>query len=178
MPRYQYIRTKDDVKFLVLYAMELLPRAVTFEDVVDLVTMCDDGFSWFELREAFDELCESGLLDAEARADEPVYRVNDRGREVGAAFVNRLPFSVRRLAQESALRVIRRIHRDAVITAESTAAGQADYPVTLGLEELFSLSLHAVSEEQAAIMTRNFKNHAEEIYLNVIQVLTKDYDEA
>ena len=99
MPRYQYIRTKDDVKFLVLYAMELLPRAVTFEDVVDLVTMCDDGFSWFELREAFDELCESGLLDAETRADEPVYRVNDRGREVGAAFVNRLPFSVRRLAQ-------------------------------------------------------------------------------
>ena len=177
MPRYQYIRTKEDVKFLVLYAMDLLPRAVTFEDVVDLVTMCDDGFSWFELRESFDELLASGLLDRSEGADEPRYQVNDRGREVGAAFVNRLPHTVRRAAQESALRVARRIHRDAVITAESSAAGRADYPVTLGLEELFSLSLHAVSEEQAAVMTRNFRAHAEAIYLDIVRALTRDYEE-
>ncbi len=177
MPRYQYIRTKEDIKFLVLYAMQLMPGAVTFEDVVDLVTMCDDGFTWFELREAFDELIESALLTAEQSEEEPHYRVAPAGREVSDAFISRLPHSVRRLAQESALRVIRRIHRNAVITAEASVAGPADFPVELGLEELFTLSLHAVSEEQAAIMTRNFKNHAEEVYLSVIKALTREYDE-
>lgn len=177
MPRYQYIRTKEDIQFLVLYSLQLLPQAVTFEDIVDLVTMCDDGFSWFELREAFDELIRNDLLTIDSDGAEPRYQIGERGREVSAAFVGRLPHSVRRLAQESALRVVRRIHRDAVITAETYVAGPADYPVTLGLEELFTLSLHAVSEEQAAIMTRNFKNHAEEIYLNIVKALTKDYDE-
>ena len=177
MPRYQYIRTKEDIQFLVLYSLQLLPEAVTFEDVVDLVTMCDDGFGWFELREAFDELIRNDLLTIDSTSDEPRYQIGERGREVSAAFVGRLPHSVRRLAQESALRVIRRIHRDAVITTASSCAGPADFPVTLGLEELLTLSLHAVSEEQAAIMTRNFKNHAEEVYVGIIKALTKEYDE-
>lgn len=177
MPRYQYIRTKEDIQFLVLYSLQLLPEPVTFEDIVDLVTMCDDGFGWFELREAFDELIRNDLLDIDDTGAEPRYQIGDRGREVSAAFVGRLPHSVRRLAQESALRVIRRIHRDAVITAETSIAGPADYPVTLGLEKMFTLSLHAVSEEQAAIMTRNFKNHAEEVYLGIIKALTKEYEE-
>ena len=174
MPRYEYIRTKEDIKFLVLYAIDLLPCAVTFDDVVDLVTSCDDGFTWFELREAFEELTESGLLDRAEEPGEPRYIGNARGREVCAAFINRLPHSVRHLAQEAALRVTHRIHRDAVLTATFQAKGQADYPVQLELEQLFSLSLHAVSEEQAAIMVRNFKQHAEELYLYLVDVLTKE----
>ena len=53
MVRYGFIHTKEDIKFLVLFAMDLLPFPVTFETVVDLITWCDDGFGYFELSEAF-----------------------------------------------------------------------------------------------------------------------------
>ena len=43
MVRYGFIHTKEDIKFLVLFAMDLLPFPVTFETVVDLITWCDDG---------------------------------------------------------------------------------------------------------------------------------------
>ena len=47
MIRYVFIHTKEDIKFLVLFAMDLLPFPVTFETVVDLITWCDDGFGYF-----------------------------------------------------------------------------------------------------------------------------------
>ena len=56
MIRYGFIHTKEDIKFLVLFAMDLLPFPVTFETVVDLITWCDDGFGYFELSEAFYEM--------------------------------------------------------------------------------------------------------------------------
>ena len=63
MVRYGFIHTKEDIKFLVLFAMDLLPFPVTFETVVDLITWCDDGFGYFELSEAFYEMIPTGHID-------------------------------------------------------------------------------------------------------------------
>ena len=63
MIRYGFIHTKEDIKFLVLFAMDLLPFPVTFETVVDLITWCDDGFGYFELSEAFYEMIPTGHID-------------------------------------------------------------------------------------------------------------------
>ena len=49
MVRYGFIHTKEDIKFLVLFAMDLLPFPVSFSTIVDLTTWCDEGFGYFEL---------------------------------------------------------------------------------------------------------------------------------
>lgn len=36
MVRYGFIHTKEDIKFLVLFAMDLLPFPVSFSTIVDL----------------------------------------------------------------------------------------------------------------------------------------------
>ena len=56
MVRYGFIHTKEDIKFLVLFAMDLLPFPVSFSTIVDLTTWCDEGFGYFELSEAFYEM--------------------------------------------------------------------------------------------------------------------------
>ena len=38
MVRYGFIHTKEDIKFLVLFAMDLLPFPVSFSTIVDLTT--------------------------------------------------------------------------------------------------------------------------------------------
>ena len=45
MVRYGFIHTKEDIKFLVLFAMDLLPFPVSFSTIVDLTTWCDEGLS-------------------------------------------------------------------------------------------------------------------------------------
>ena len=60
MVRYGFIHTKEDIKFLVLFAMDLLPFPVSFSTIVDLTTWCDEGFGYFELSEAFYEMVPTG----------------------------------------------------------------------------------------------------------------------
>lgn len=119
MARYGFIKTKEDVKFLILYALCYLPEAATFETLLDVCTWCDDGFGWFEFKEAFDELVATGHIAVADPCADTTYRISDKGQEALAAFHNRLPYTVREAAQRSALRVVRQAHRNAVISTHS-----------------------------------------------------------
>ena len=44
MIRYGFIRTKDEIKFLILTCMTYLPVPVSFDSVVDICTWCVEGF--------------------------------------------------------------------------------------------------------------------------------------
>lgn len=178
MPRYGFIKTKEDVKFLILYALCYLPEAATFETLLDVCTWCDDGFGWFEFKEAFDELVESGHLSIVDDGPDTTYRINDKGHEALTAFHNRLPYTVREAAQRSALRVVRQAHRDAVISAHSQAVRPHDFVVHMEIDDVFSLEMHAVSSEQAALLEKTFRAHAEEIYQVLLHAMTKDYEAA
>lgn len=86
MIRYGFIHTKEDIKFLVLFAMDLLPFPVTFETVVDLITWCDDGFGYFELSEAFYEMIPTGHIDESIENGAKLYAITDKGREATRIF--------------------------------------------------------------------------------------------
>lgn len=176
MARYGFIKTKEDVKFLVLYALGYLPDPATFETIVDVCTWCDDGFGWFELKEAFEELVQTGHLTQADGTGDARYTVSDKGREALGAFENRLPYTVRESAQRSALRVVRQARRDAVVSAATTPVKENDFLVRMGIDEVFSLEMHAVSSEQAALLERTFRAHAEEIYQTLLHAMTRDYD--
>ena len=120
MARHGFIHTKEDIKFLVLFAMDLLPFPVSFSTIVDLTTWCDGGFGYFELSEAFYEMVPTGHIEEQKGEGEPLYRITDKGREATRVFEKQLPYPVREAAQRSALRVVRRIRRDAAIHTSVT----------------------------------------------------------
>ena len=111
MVRYGFIHTKEDIKFLVLFAMDLLPFPVSFSTIVDLTTWCDEGFGYFELSEA-----STRWSDRAHRGEYPTKENPVRHHERDASyphFEKQLPYPVREAAQRSALRVVRQIRRDA-----------------------------------------------------------------
>ena len=115
MIRYGFIRTKDEIKFLILTCMTYLPFPVSYDAIVDICTWCDDGFGYFELSEAFSELQDSKHVQKTETDGEEVFSITQKGRETADAFQNRLPYTVREAAELSALRVIRKIRRDAQV---------------------------------------------------------------
>ncbi len=131
MVRYGFIHTKEDIKFLVLFAMDLLPFPVTFETVVDLITWCDDGFGYFELSEAFYEMIPTGHIDESTENGVKHYTITEKGREATRIFEKQLPYPVREAAQRSALRVVRQIRRDAAIHTSVTEHGEHDLTVRM-----------------------------------------------
>ena len=79
MVRYGFIHTKEDIKFLVLFAMDLLPFPVSFSTIVDLTTWCDEGFGYFELSEAFYEMVPTGHIEEIPDEGETLYAITEKG---------------------------------------------------------------------------------------------------
>ena len=86
MVRYGFIHTKEDIKFLVLFAMDLLPFPVSFSTIVDLTTWCDEGFGYFELSEAFYEMVPTGHIEEIPDKGETLYAITEKGREATRIF--------------------------------------------------------------------------------------------
>lgn len=177
MTRFGFIRTKDEIKFLILTCMSYLPFAVSYDAVVDICTWCDDGFGYFELSEAFSELQDSGHIEKTEEDQIDVFSITQKGRDTAGAFQNRLPYTVREAAELSALRVIRKIRRDAQISVQIHQRDKEDYVVELSMQDVFSICMNVVSTSQASLLEHNFKNHAEDIYQELLAILTKNYDE-
>ncbi|MDO5141546.1 MAG: DUF4364 family protein [Eubacteriales bacterium] len=177
MVRYGFIHSKEDIKFLVLFAMDLLPFPVSFSTVVDLTTWCDGGFGYFELSEAFYELPQTGHIAAHQDGDgEPLYAITDKGREATRIFEKQLPFPVREAAQRSALRVVRQIRRDAAIRTAVTERAPNDLTVRMEMEQVFALEMEVVSRGQATMLERTFKAHAETIYQTLLHAMIDDHE--
>lgn len=174
MPRYGFIRTKEEIKFLALYAMDFLPFPVSFEAVVDITTWCDGGFGFFELKEAFDEMLHTGHICEQAPA---CYAITDKGREAAEIFAGQLPHSVREAAQRSALRVVQQIRRDAAISTSVRTLAEHDLLVNMDMEGVFSLQMHVVSQAQATLLERTFQKNAEKIYDVLLDAVTREYPE-
>lgn len=175
MVRYGFIRTKEEIKFLILYAMGFLSEPVTFEAVVDICTWCDDGFGYFELSEAFYDMVRTGHVSEDKSSGGPLYAITEKGRETSKLFEKKLPFSVREAAEKSALRVVRKMRRDAAIRTGVTENGPADLTVTLTMEDVFSINMNVVSRQQASILEKNFKQNAEKMYQILLNALIQDY---
>ncbi len=93
MARHGFIHAKEDIKFLILFAMDLLPFPVSFSTVVDLTTWCDEGFGYFELSEAFYEMIPTGHIEERKDGSGTLYRITDKGREAIRVFEKQLPLS-------------------------------------------------------------------------------------
>ncbi|MGO5097054.1 DUF4364 family protein [Agathobaculum sp. LCP25S3_E8] len=176
MVRHGFIHSKEDIKFLILFAMDLLPFPVSFSTVVDLTTWCDEGFGYFELSEAFYEMVPTGHIEEVPGDGEPAYRITDKGREAIRVFEKQLPYPVREAAQRSALRVVRQIRRDAAIHTAVTERAANDLTIRMEMEQVFAIEMDVVSRGQAAMLERTFKNNAEAIYQTLLGAMTADYE--
>ena len=173
MVRYGFIHTKEDIKFLVLFAMDLLPFPVSFSTIVDLTTWCDEGFGYFELSEAFYEMVPTGHIEEIPDKGETLYAITEKGREATRIFEKQLPYPVREAAQRSALRVVRQIRRDAGIHTAVTEHGPNDLTVRMEMEQVFAVEMNVVSHGQAAMLERTFKENAEAVYQTLLTAMTK-----
>lgn len=177
MIRHGFIRSKDEIKFLILYSLSFVKFPINFDNILDVCTWCDDGFDYFEFNIAFNELVASHHIEEFTDEAVKTYIITRKGIDTSIAFENKLPVSIKELANISALRVTRTIRRDSCISA-STARREAenDFVVTLKMDDIFALDFMVVSESQANLLEMQFKQNAEKIYSDILYSLTKDYE--
>ena len=180
MPRYGYIREQKDIRYLILFCMSFLPFAISEADLLEVVFV-DDGFGYFEFSEAFHALLEQGLIAEVDTGAEKQYILTGRAQKVLEVSQNELRQSVRDKAQAAAIRVVRKIERDATIKTGHTENEDGTFNVTLeitGSKGLVAgVNMMVFTPRQCTLLEENFRKNAEHIYQQMITLLLSDGSE-
>ncbi|MBR5743063.1 MAG: DUF4364 family protein [Clostridia bacterium] len=169
-----YIRSGSDMKFLILYVLDVIGEPISDEILLQAV-QSDPLADYFSFASSLRELTDDGFV----AGNEKGYAITPEGKRNFDALGRVLPFSVRRDAQNAATRAIAAAKRDALISTSTEKAENGNHFTTRlslndGLDEILTLSLLTVSAEQGAELERTFEENAEEIYKEVLAVLLKD----
>lgn len=173
MDRFGFIHEKLDIKILILYVLDRLPAPVDAQTLSDLV-FCDDGIGYFDYSDCLAELTETGHI-TEKRGK---YRITEKGSRNVAEVGSSLPYSVREKAARGAAPVAEALRRAAMITAEHEVQPSGGCHVRLalsdGLGAILSMELLAADASQAEEMERSFRENAEDVYHDIICMLTEE----
>lgn len=173
MDRFGFIHEKLDIKLLILFVLSKLPSSINFETLSDLV-LIDDGFDYFEYSQCLAELVETGHV----AINENNYKITKIGAEHILTVESGIPYSVRLKAQRNAQPIIEKMKRDALIgtSHETLKNGGCQVKLSLsdGIGDIVSLSILTSDETQAKSIEKYFRSDAENVYHNIIKLLTPE----
>ena len=173
MENLGFIRDKLDIKILILFILEKLPRPVEPVTLSDLA-LFDGGFTWFDYTDCLAELIQSGHVEEEKGK----YVITDKGRRNVNTVSSSLPYTVRAKAERLAAPVAAAMRRASMIETAVEPGPKDGRVLSLrlsdGVGEIVSLRLAVPDEEQAHAMEGRFRADAEGIYNRIIGLLTED----
>ena len=175
MSGWGFVHEKLDIKFLILYVMARVTEPVPFEDVLEL-SMCDDGFGYFDLSDCLAEL----VSTEHVLLQDGLYTITEKGERNSAICESSLPFSVRMHCDELMVNMNQLLRQEAQIRCAVEPNADGTHTLHLCLNDvntpLLKLELLVPSTEQADVMIRNFKSDPAGLYLHLTHLLMKQED--
>ena len=172
MDHFGFIHEKLDIKILILFVLDQLPAPVDPLTLSELV-FCDEGIGYFDYSDCLSELTDAGLIAEETGK----YQITELGRKNVEAVGSSLPYSVRSKARRTAAPLAERMRRAAMIRAQHNAQDDGTYQVELGVTDgvsnLISMTVMSPTEAMAETMEQAFRSRAEQIYHEVVSILTE-----
>lgn len=173
MAQHGFIHDKLDLKMLELYLLARAAGPIAPDTLTDLVRR-HEGVNYFEFTEATAELVKTGhLLETEEG-----YLITDKGRSNSAACESSLPYSVRRRCAQDLAPVNAALRRNAQIRGEKRHNEDGSVTARMTLDDdsgnLLTIELLCPTEEQADRLISGFREKPEQVYNEVLEVLSDD----
>lgn len=182
MGQFGFITDKLEIKLLILYIASRLAGPVPFE-VLQELSMCDDGVDYFGFSECLADLVRTEHLTL---SEDGMYAVTEKGRHNSAVCETSLPYTVRMQVEKDLISHNEQIKRRNLVNARIEPRTKGGCTVTLSLSDeldaLMKLELMVTREDMAKDIQRRFQANAEVIYSRILSVLyeeesKKDTDE-
>ena len=182
MGQFGFITDKLEIKLLILYIASRLAGPVPFE-VLQELSMCDDGVDYFGFSECLADLVRTEHLTL---SEDGLYAITEKGRHNSAVCETSIAYTVRMQVEKDLVSHNEQIKRRNLVSAKMEPRSKGGYTVTLGLsdelDDLMKLELMVTREEMARDLQRRFQANAEVLYSKILSVLyeeekSKDSDE-
>ena len=176
MAQYGFIRTKNEIKFLILYIAERLLEPVPIDVMQNLTLSSDGAIEFFDFSECLGYLVQTEHLTL---SDDGLYAITEKGVFNGRATATELPYSVRLRADDLVAKQNQKIKRKRQVQVTTHGQSNGNTVVTLRFNDDYGLTLWRMDvavpdEKHVKKLRKRFEQDAEKIYSEVISILFRE----
>ncbi len=177
MTGFAFIHGELDIKLFLIYVLSKLPNPIDRNELIGICSV-DGGVGWFEFAEFLEELVKTGHVE---KLKDGRYMISEEGKSAAETTKTGVPFSVRMKADLAINEVAKKMRRDAAIESAIEKDPEGGTKLRLGLSdskgEILKLELLSSDEKTAKAMSKYFRKYAEEIYMNIVEILLTEETE-
>jgi predicted transcriptional regulator len=164
-------------KVLILYTIKTIPRELTNNDLFKIIYSINE-INYFYFGDILSDLISSKLLVNYSKDNHTFLKLSPKGENSLELTLDILPGIVKLKANNIFKAELSKIAEEQAITAEYIPESETDYTVKCQIVEnnkvIFELKTFAGSNEHAKKIADNWKNNANNIYPEILNLLNKN----
>lgn len=168
----------EDMKLMVLYAVGKLKVSATYTRIFQVLSAAAD-VGYCVLTVPISDLIESGNLEENHYDNQTAYSLTRRGSETLGFFVEKILRSVRLRMQNEINKINKEVLSGNNLDAIIVPMNENEYLVKAEITEsnvpVLKFEAYVGSRERAEKVVKNFKEHTNLMYLNVLKAIDFDY---
>lgn len=170
--------TLAENKVLILYLLDQVHKPIKSDNLYKLVLSAID-MNYFYFQQFLLDLISADFVISYQIEDQTVYELTKHGKTTLDLTLDILPGIIKLRADTNLKPLLDDIENDNII-AEFTPKSEDHYTVNCKImennETIFEVKTFAGSRDEAKRIVDNWKNNAEQIYPQLLEILTKNYE--
>ena len=166
-------------KLILLYIVDKISMPVSNIHLTKVI-LENKFMNYFLLQQFLKELCDSNFLEHFQMEEKSTYTITDTGKQTLSYFNHLIPSGIKGIVDNSLSVIKRTIKNETLITANFIAESENEYSVHCNINEdsfpLLDLKITVGTKNDARIICDNWKQNAQSIYSEIIEILTKNRD--
>jgi len=164
---------------LILYIMNKVSKPISNDALFKLV-LSIQNMNYFYFQQFLLDLCENKYVINYEKEDDLLYELTADGKKTLELAQDLIPGIVKFNVDNNFKEVLTDIENELSVTSDWVPESENSYNVKCKIVEnnttLFELTTFAGSREQAKTISENWNNNAVKIYPEILEILTKDYN--
>ena len=169
-------KTLAENKVLILYILDKVGKDISNNSLLNLVLAVTD-MNYFYFQQFLLDLLENNYISSYEKDDHIFYNITEYGKETLNLTQDILPGIIKLRVDSNFKEELENFENSHSIIAEYIPRNENYFDITCKIMErndiIFEIKTFAGSKEQAKEIVDNWKNHADEIYPEIIKTLTK-----
>ena len=165
-----------DSKLLILYILQKVNHPVSYKELLELVISISD-MNYFDFQQFLQDLLEDKFILKHILTNDEIIELTNEGRNALELTIDMLPGIMKLKVDSNFKETYNHIKDEFSVYAEYTPLSETNFLVKCKIIEngltLFNLEANADSRELAKQIVDNWNNNAENIYPEILNILTK-----
>lgn len=168
------LRNIQEIKILICYIFDKIDKPLSQEDITS-VLRADETANYFDVSQAFSQMVSQGNLKA-SEEDDNYYVITSTGRMISEELSGSLPLTVKEKSLKTTEEYLKRLksEKENTVSIVRTDKGyMVNCKISGGEFNMLELGVYAPDLNAASIIKDNFYKKPDEIYKNLLTMLTQ-----